>query len=314
MKREKISSPEGSPEELSEEGLAEIKRKNAEKSMIKKVEGFLARVLLSIAIILVVNLILRGNFLSAITFDPAAKVEKLALGNKITKGFANDEFQIYYTETMDGITSYAFIKKLGIWLQEYPFDKNNENISGISFGRKHAYYYGSFALKDEYDFIAEDGGDRIYPKITDLGSKKAAVYQIPLNSKDKISYCFADSENAVNKETLIFDGKVKFYKHVEGKMTEYNSTIGELKKEKTHLWALIEKCVESADKSHEIPDGRVYKSDKPGDATWKIYISYDTGDFINLEPDRKGYDWTGSVSFDIELKGQHPGTIGMYWR
>jgi len=52
MKREKISSPEGSPEELSEEGLAEIKRKNAEKSMIKKVEGFLARVLLSIAIIL----------------------------------------------------------------------------------------------------------------------------------------------------------------------------------------------------------------------------------------------------------------------
>ncbi|HHV94956.1 MAG TPA: hypothetical protein GXX37_00545 [Clostridiaceae bacterium] len=314
MKTKILSSAEGSVEDVSEGYSEESKEKYMVKSPIKKVGYFLVRVVVGIAIVLVVNLIFRGNFLSAITLDPASKVEKLAAGSKITKGFANDEFRIYYAETTDEIISYVFIKKLGIWLQEYPFDRYNKNISGISFGRNHAYYYGNFALNDEYDLVVDDRGNKIYPNITNLGSKKAAVYQIPLNSKDKISYCFVDSENVVNKEKLFLDGKVKFYKYVNGNTTEYCSTIGELKEEKGYLWTLIEKCIESTDESHEIPDGRVYKSGVPGDTIWKIYVSYNTGDFINLEPGRKGYDWTGSVSFNIELKGQHPGTIGMYWR
>ncbi|HHV94893.1 MAG TPA: hypothetical protein GXX37_00200 [Clostridiaceae bacterium] len=316
MEKEKVSSPVGSSGKLSKGTLAGSNEKYTVKSLVKKASDFFIRILASAVVILVANLILRGNLLSAITLDPASKVEKLAAGNKIMKGFSNDEFRIYYAETEDGIISYAFIKKLGVWLQEYPFDKNNRNISGISFGRKHAYYYGNFTSNDEYDFITEakDDGERIYPNITDLGSKKMVVYQIPLNMEDKMSYCFVDNEDVINREKLFLDGEVRFYKYTDGKTTEYYSTIGELKAEKSYLWELIEKCFESADTSNEIIDGRVYKSDKPEDTIWRIYVSYNTGDFINLEPGRKGYDWTGKVSFDIELKGQHPGTIAMYWR
>jgi len=314
MNKEKISSLTEVQGNLSKENPVGSKEKLTVKFLMKKAAGFLIEILASAIIMLVVNLILRGNFLSAITLDPATKVEKLAAGNKITKGFSNDEFQIYYAETESEVVSYAFIKKLGVWLQEYPFNKYNRNISGISFGKEFAYYYGSFALNDEYDFITEmDGGERIYPNITDLGSQKVAVYQIPLNIEEKVSYCFVDSEDVINKEKLLLEGEVKFFKHTDGKTSEYYSTIGELKEEKGYLWKLIEKCFESADKSNEITDGRVYKSIEPGDTIWKIYVSYNTGDFINLEPGRKGYDWTGKASFDIELKGQHPGTIAMYW-
>ena len=38
------------------------------------------------------------------------------------------------------------------------------------------------------------------------------------------------------------------------------------------MWELIEKCFESADTSNEIIDGRVYKSDKPEDTIWRIYV------------------------------------------
>ncbi|HHV94954.1 MAG TPA: hypothetical protein GXX37_00535 [Clostridiaceae bacterium] len=76
MKKGKVSSPAGFPAELSKGTLAGSSEKSTVKSLVKKAVGFVIRILASAAIILVVNLIFRGNFISAITLDPASNVSK----------------------------------------------------------------------------------------------------------------------------------------------------------------------------------------------------------------------------------------------
>ncbi len=38
-------------------------------------------------------------------------------------------------------------------------------------------------------------------------------------------------------------------------------------------------------------DGRVYTSQS--DLEYRIFVSYNTGDFLSFEKGHKGYDWTG---------------------
>jgi hypothetical protein len=260
---------------------------------------------------LLIRLVFEGRSLTAFTFNPAAKVGELASEGKIVKGFSNEEFQIYYVDSGEEVTPYAFIKRFGIWICDYPHDKN---IIGITYGKDNIYYYGRFASDGKYDFIEDPNGVKIYADKTELGRNTTSVYQIPYNKhnkKDSVVYRFVDMENLINEQTLFLEGDVSLYKRENEKEVILESTIGQLKQEQAQLWAFIEETIKSADKSVEIPDGRVYKSDKRGDVIWQIYVRYETGHFINVEQGKRCYDWAGSAYYDIELKGQHPNTLAV---
>jgi hypothetical protein len=172
-----------------------------------------------------------------------------------------------------------------------------KNICGITYGKQNVYYYGVFASNGIYDFIEGPEGEKICATKVQLGEKTVSVYQIPYNGKKDICYRFVDSENLINEDTLFLNGEVLLYKRENVNESKHESTIGKLKKEQNHLWLLIEQMVKSADKENEIEDGRVYRSEKAEDIIWRIYVNYETGHYLNLERDRKGYDWTGLMKY-----------------
>jgi len=274
----------------------------------RKILKFTVNFALSV-IFLISGLILKSYSPSQFTFNPDVKVQRLADGRKLIKGFSNDEFQLYYVDKGEEVVPYAFVKKFGVWIWDYP---NKRNICGLTFGKKDVYYYGKFALNDMYDFIENaKEGNRIYGHKTKTGEHIFCVYQIPYSDKENICYRFVDSDNIINDETLFLDGVVSLYKRQNGKDIIQERTIRQLKQEQMDLWALIEQTIESADKNLEIPDGRVYQSETSYDAVWQIYVNYETGHFLNIEKGKKGYDWAGRNYYNIELKGQHPNTISI---
>lgn len=279
------------------------------RKILKSVVNFAISIIF-LLISLIGQLMLKGYSPSHFTFNPDEKIKELAAAGEFTKGFSNDEFRIYYVNNGKEITPYAFVKIFGIWMLDYP---KEAKFFGVSFGKKAAYYYGKFALNDEYDFIENSKGDKIYANKTKVGKHTFSVYQIP-RSEENLCYRFVDADNIKNEETLFLDGNVSLYKKQGGKELIKEKTIRQLKQEQMELWELIEETIKSADKDVEIPDGRVYKPDEADDTRWAIYITYETGNFLNIEKGRKGsrgYDWTGKYYYNIELKGQHPDTISI---
>lgn len=259
---------------------------------------------------LILSLLIKGWSPLNFTLNPEVKIKKIAGEKEAAQLFSNDEFQLYYVNTDDDITHYAFSKKFGIWYTGYYPHMND--IIGITHGNNYIYYYGKFASNGDYDYIENVQGEKIYPFKNELNGKPLNVYQIPKAKDKNVVYRFMDEENFINDDSLFLNGEAVFYKYENGEHKEYKYTIGQLKQEEPNLWAQIEKTAESADKDVEIEDGRVYTSQQ--DIIYRIYVSYNTGDFLSLEKGHKGYHWTGEVAYDIEVKGEHPNTIGIYKR
>lgn len=255
-------------------------------------------------------LLINGWSPSDLTLNPVEKIKKLADEKEATQLFSNDEFQLYYIDNDDGATHYAFSKRFGVWNCNYYPHRND--IIGITHGKNFIYYYGEFASDKNYDYIENKQDEKIYPNKIELNNNVLSVYQIPKIDDEKVIYHFKNIEDPINNEMLLSNGEITFYKYENGKHKEFEYTIRQLQQEEPYLWGQIEKTIESADEGKEIEDGRVYSSQN--DLEYRIIVKYNTGDFLNLEKGHKGYDWTGEVSYDIELEGQHSNTISIYTR
>ena len=273
----------------------------------KKLLNVLSYIFLPI-ITLIFSLLIKGWSPSDLTLNPAEKIIKIADEKGVYQLFSNDEFQLYYVDNDNGPTHYAFSKRFGVWNCNYYPHKND--IIGITHGKNYIYYYGEFASDKNYDYIENKKGKKIYSNKMELNNDVLSVYQIPKTDDEKVIYHFKNTEYPINDEMLLSNGKVTFYKYENEKHKEFEHTIRQFQQEEPNLWRQIEKTIESKDKSKEIEDGRVYSSQN--NLEYRIIVKYNTGDFLNIEKGHKGYDWTGEVSYDIELEGQHSSTIGIY--
>ena len=272
--------------------------------------GFLKKFITFVILLFMCLVLVQRLSPSNFTFNPKKKMEKVIEEEEFIRGFSNDEFQIYYIKSESTLEPYVFVKKMGIWALDYP---NMNNIYGITKGKNHIYYYGEFALDGMYDFVESPQGEKIYSDKKEVFDMETNVFQIPYYSDDNTTYKFGDNKNIMNEEKLFLDGEVVMYKKKDEGHVEIVKSIKEMRENHTQLWTLIGKTIESADKTEEIPDGRTYTfEDGDEDFTqWVIFINYDTGHYINIGKDKKAFDWSGGVYYDIDLKGQHADTISI---
>lgn len=254
----------------------------------------------------------QGYSISYLTLNPQEKIEKILKGEESVKGFSNEEVQIYYAENKEEIKTYAFVKKMGVWILDYPVLKN---INGFTKGKDHVYYYESYAKEGIYDFLEDPQGERIYAEKIQIFGKDRSVFIIPYKIDKDTTYKFGDDKNIMNENKLFLDGEVIFYKENGEKNKEIATSIREMKENQVELWELIDNTFKSADKSEPIPDGRTYTSESLEDFNrWYLYVDYDKGHYINISKDGTFMDWAENFSYDIELKGQHSETLAIYIR
>jgi hypothetical protein len=174
--------------------------------MEKKKHSEFLKTFIIITITFILSLFIKGYSFSDFTLNPAAKVEKLSGEKEVTKGFSNEEFQIFYVNSEEGINEYVFSGRFGIWIgYEYP---SRKDVSGFTDGKATIYYYGEFASNEMYDYIESAVGEKIYPHKTEMDGVTKCVYQIPYKSSENMSYKFVDSDNKINNETLFWTEKL----------------------------------------------------------------------------------------------------------
>lgn len=262
-----------------------------------------------VALIIALGFTFTRNYsLKSITLNPEEKLEKFLEGEEYIKAFEDEEFQLYYSGENEDIKPYAFIKKFGLWLFEYP---NIRNIQRYSKGKDNIYYYGEFALDPRYDFVENNKGEKIYARKIKLTDKEVNLFEIPYKNED-ISYRFGDDLALMTEENLFLQGELGIYKNKDNSDIDILRTIGETRENEPYLWELIEESIQGADKSEKIPDGRKY-SYESGEEIFQeiIYVSYDKGHYINVGKNKSAFIWTHSMSYDIDFAGQHADTIGI---
>lgn len=274
-----------------------------------KVKSILNKVATIVSIVLVaaMSLYTQGYSPSSFTLNPEKKMGKVLKGKEFVQGFSNEEFQIYYAESEQGVKPYSFVKKMGLWIFDYP---NINNIRGITKGKDNIYYFGNFALDGIYDFLESPTGERIYGHKREVLGTNRNVFKIPYKVEENITYKFGDDANIMNEKKLFLDGEVVIFKNKEEGDIEIRYSVEEAKENQEVLWTLIMETITSADKSEKIPNGRTYTFEDGDDfVQWVIYLNFDTGHYINVSKDNRFMDWSHNISYHIDLKGQHSDTI-----
>lgn len=80
-----------------------------------------------------------GSF-SAFSFSPQSYLERRF--EQVSLCYEGEEFQLFGVQEGEDVTPAAFVKRLGLWVQDYPHERN---LTGTSFGKDASYYYGDFA-------------------------------------------------------------------------------------------------------------------------------------------------------------------------
>ncbi len=116
---------------------------------------------------------------SAVTFSPQSYLENRF--ESVKPGFQTEEFQLYTVQEEQGEVLYAFVKRIGAWVQDSPHPRNTV---GVTFGKESVYYYGSFRRAAQA--VGEDG--TVY---LPSGAGDGQVYLLPL-PKSRHVYDFGE--------------------------------------------------------------------------------------------------------------------------
>ena len=77
---------------------------------------------------------------SPITFSPQRYLEQRF--DSVSLCYEGEEFELFGVRQGDTVLPYAFLKRMGVWVLDYPYKRNE---TATSFGKDAAYYYGSFS-------------------------------------------------------------------------------------------------------------------------------------------------------------------------
>ncbi len=91
---------------------------------------------------------------SALTFSPQQYLERRFA--QVELCYESKEFMLFFVAPEQGSGDsgepYAFVKRLGVWVQDAPYERNK---TGTSFGKTATYYYGRF--RSAQQAVGQDG-------------------------------------------------------------------------------------------------------------------------------------------------------------
>lgn len=255
-----------------------------------------------------------GRGVHPVTLHPEKRVQEKAGDNTVYKGYLDDTFQLYYVENEGNIKPYAYCRRMGIWIEDYP---NSWNIDGISFGNRNLYYYGEKVQGKDCGLVSPQG-ERVVSQTTMIHEKPYQLFIIKDYKKQLGVYSlYGLDENGKlipHNEDTILGGEFTFYEKKGGKERSIELNQKEIQgmeeSKRTALRQRLEEMIASMDTTQEIPEGRTYHSETVVD-TKEIWLESELGEFLNVEGKGKAYTWTKTRTYHIELEGEHPNTISV---
>lgn len=285
-----------------------MKEKNAKKKV--KVSWVIS-IFLSVLILSISFFFFQGSSWKRVTFSPEAVVEKKMEGRPFSLISENDEFKLYAGTEENGMALFAFYKRMGLWLMDYP---HRYNIQGFSYLGDDLYYYGAEEGSDYSRCILRSDGEILMPEtVTTVEGYTVFLYILEDYEEHLGVYRLAtldETGSVIPGETdPYFSGEIVleyFNEGVPENIELHKAEIESYTDGKERLIPLFKEAVSTKILDSEKEEFSVSSKTK---IIKQIHTYSNLGNYISVEGSRKAYRWNHTFSHILELTGENAGYL-----
>ena len=252
----------------------------------------------------------QGGELRPVSLDPQRAAVKQDAGAELV--YADDSFQLYFFPTENGPAPLAYVKRLGVWVQDYP---GNRGVSPAYTVNGTVYYFGLPESLEGAGLAVLVSPDGRWMDGLPLSVEGETRFLFRLPAGEDACYRFAPvvgNAPLPQEEDPFAVGTILVEAQKDGAFAHsLELPLSELSQAHPELESLLRQAYASADRESPVENGRTYPGSVLEMDFCNLHLTAKLGDYLKIEEGSLPLTFTHSVYLNFELEGYHKATMSL---